>query len=47
VKYFAAAEVIERANDRKWLDRATRAVNDHWAKQNQKRRPKALSAAGS
>lgn len=27
VKYFASVEVIDKCNDRKWLDRATKAVS--------------------
>ena len=34
VKYFAAVEVEQLRTDRKWLDRATDVVQQHWRKKN-------------
>ena len=36
-KYFAAADVLERANNREWLSKATRAVSNHWRFKNERR----------
>jgi len=33
-KYFCAAEILELARDREWLDKATRAVGKHWREKN-------------
>jgi hypothetical protein len=34
-KYFATVEIVEHAEDRDWLDKATRAVSKHWQSKNQ------------
>lgn len=34
VKYFAATELTELANDRTWLAKATNALNQYWQKKN-------------
>jgi hypothetical protein len=36
-KYFATVNVLEIAADGKTLDRASRALNEYWAKKNQRR----------
>jgi hypothetical protein len=36
-KFFAACEVEKFAGDRRWLDRATRAVAKHWREKNERR----------
>lgn len=35
-KYFAAVEIVALAQDRDWLDRATRALAKHWISKNQR-----------
>lgn len=30
VKYFTFDDIMEKASDRKWLERATQAIYDHW-----------------
>ncbi len=34
IKFFGAAEILELAEDQKWLARITCAINQHWHKQN-------------
>jgi hypothetical protein len=34
VKYFSRLEVLDLAQDRNWLVRATNAVNQHWQRKN-------------
>ena len=34
VKYFAAKDLLELANDRTWLARVTNAVSQHWKRRN-------------
>ena len=34
IKYFERNDVLAKSDDRRWLDDATEAVGDHWAKQN-------------
>jgi len=36
-KYFAAVEICALAQDRDWLDRATRMLANHWAKKNSRK----------
>jgi hypothetical protein len=35
-KYFAAVEILARAEDRNWLSEATRALAKHWLRKNQR-----------
>jgi hypothetical protein len=44
-KYFATADLLEIAKDRSWLNRATAVINQHWRRQNG--RKKDLRANGS
>jgi hypothetical protein len=37
-KYFAATEVLARAEDRDWLSKATSALAKHWLRKNQSAR---------
>src|ERR1700722_1811060 len=37
-KYFATADILELAKDRPWLVKMTTAINQHWQKQNGKKR---------
>lgn len=41
IKFFATAEVLELAKDEKWLNRVTVAINQHWHKQNARRKSRA------
>lgn len=45
IKFFATADLVELAKDRAWLVKVTNAVNQHWHKQNarKKGRPAGLS----
>lgn len=36
VKYFCAVDVIQKANDSKWLNKVTIALGNHWAIKNRK-----------
>jgi hypothetical protein len=36
-KYYATCELVRLANDVTWLDRATRAITQHWARKNARR----------
>lgn len=45
VKYFAALEVLELAQDRAWLAKMTNALNQHWQRKNAAK--KHLPAGGS
>lgn len=38
VKFFAALEVLEQAQDRAWLGKMTNALNQHWQKKNAAKR---------
>jgi len=38
VKFFATSDVLELAKDRNWLVRATAAINQHWHKQNARKK---------
>ena len=38
IKFFASSELLELTNDRSWLVKVTNAVNQHWHKQNARKR---------
>ena len=38
VKFFASKEVLELSKDEKWLHRVTVAINQHWHKQNARKK---------
>jgi hypothetical protein len=40
VKYFAASEIVQHADDQNWLSRATKALYAHWKSANASRRGK-------
>ena len=46
-KYFAYVDVFELRNDRRRLDRATKAVMDHWRSKNSKIKGNAEQSANS
>jgi hypothetical protein len=35
-KYFATTDILELAQDRNWLDKATRSISKHWQAKNRK-----------
>lgn len=35
-KFFSMKEILELAQDREWLDKATRAISKHWRERNQR-----------
>lgn len=39
VKFFAAREVLDLAQDRAWLAKVTNALNQHWQRKNGAKRP--------
>ncbi len=44
LKFFSAVEILELANDKSWLCRATDAIHEYWhAKNNGKKRPSLLA----
>ena len=38
IKFFAASEQLEMVQDRGWLVKVTNAVNQHWHKQNSRKK---------
>ena len=38
IKFFAASELLELVKDRAWLVKVTNAVNQHWHKQNPRKK---------
>jgi hypothetical protein len=44
-KYFAAAEIAERASDLEWLSNATKQLAKHWLQKNQRKSAYARSGA--
>jgi hypothetical protein len=43
-KYFAATEIIARAEDRRWLSEATKLLSKHWLRKN---RARTLTSSGA
>jgi len=43
VKFFATADVLEHVKDRNWLVRVTSTINQHWHKQNSRKKALCLS----
>src|SRR6266446_4182825 len=41
-KYFAAAEIAERASNTEWLSSATKVIAKHWIRKNQRKQRLAL-----
>ena len=46
VKYCAASELIELANDRSWLAKVTNALNQHWQEKNARKKRLVLNSEG-
>jgi hypothetical protein len=46
IKFFAAADVLELIKDRYWLAKVTNTVNQHWRKQNARRKRHVLGDRG-
>lgn len=44
-KYYAAAEILQLAANREWLDKATRATSQHWRERNERSRGRQLRSA--
>ena|SRR5438094_260467 len=38
IKFFATGELLELVNDRSWLVKVTNAVNQHWHRQNARKK---------
>ena len=45
VKFFAAKQIEECANDARWLDEATELIYEHWQGKNARKAPLVLAAA--
>ena len=46
VKYFAASELMELANDRAWLAKATNAINQYWQRKNAAKKTRPVNGFG-
>jgi hypothetical protein len=46
VKYFAASELVELANDRTWLAKATNAINQYWQRKNAVKKTRSVNGFG-
>jgi hypothetical protein len=42
-KYFAAVEILARAEDGEWLSEATKTVSRHWSRKNSRQRERELA----
>jgi hypothetical protein len=42
-KYFATADLLEIAKDRSWLVKVTTAINQHWQRQNSRKKSRPLN----
>src|SRR5436309_755537 len=40
IKFFATTDLMELVKDRAWLVKVTNAVNQHWQRQNARRKPR-------
>src|ERR1039457_1764978 len=45
VKFFATADILELTKDRNWLVRVTSTINQHWHKQNARKKGCLLSCS--
>ena len=45
IKFFATADLLELVKDRNWLVRVTSTINQHWHKQNARKKSLALNGA--
>jgi hypothetical protein len=43
-KYFAAVEILGRAEDREWLSNATKAIAKHWLRKNHRQAEPVLTS---
>jgi len=43
IKFFATADLLELVKDRNWLVRVTSTINQHWHKQNARKKSRALN----
>ncbi|HVU09257.1 MAG TPA: hypothetical protein VHG89_12010 [Verrucomicrobiae bacterium] len=44
-KFFATLDVLEQMKDRNWLVRVTLTINQHWRKQNAKRKDHSVNGS--
>ncbi len=47
IKFFATADVLELVKDRAWLSKVTHTINQHWHRQNARRRSPAVIGGGA
>ena len=45
IKFFATADLVELTKDRAWLVKVTNAVNQHWHRQNARRKGRPVTVA--
>lgn len=45
-KFFCAADVLELLKDRSWLVKVTNTINQHWQRQNARKKDKGMSQNG-
>jgi hypothetical protein len=46
-KYFATVDILETLKDRSWLAKLTNAINQHWQRQNARKKMIAMNGHGS
>ena len=47
IKFFGTADLVELTKDRAWLTKVTSAVNQHWHRQNARKKSRSESVAQS
>jgi hypothetical protein len=45
IKFFATADVLELVKDRAWLTKATNTINQHWHRQNSRKKGRPVSGS--
>jgi len=43
IKFFAAADVLELVKDRSWLTKVTNTINQHWHRQNARKKARSVN----
>jgi hypothetical protein len=45
IKFFAAADLLELVKDRAWLTKVTNAINQHWQRQNARKKNRSVNGS--
>jgi hypothetical protein len=45
IKFFATADLLEQLKDRPWLTKVTNIINQHWQRQNARRKTRSAAEA--